>query len=377
MPRPVFVVAGLIALLAFTASRSGAGAATGAVGYRAARGGPAAATRAADHDGPRDSISARLRTGWRAAGSRQGLLSIGGLPPVPGTISLAGGSLIFQAAEGDAPIAYPLYRISMRDGKPTRRPAVTLLSIDRAHTDAVYLFHLDGGVLETASPGVLQELVTEPSKVDSLGEAWATDRFALVDARDTAAQLGAIQSLAATSYADSMFRLFGTPARPLGLVGERGQRAGRLGEFIASRDSISLSPAKMTQPAQLRHALAHELAHRWQRAMPDELRALWDGVPPIEDSLRYGFGNEQEHQAEAAAFAVHFLQTTAAPDLPTDAALDLLEAYERLVPGTGVMVRRLVAQPLYRYHPLASTLLAPARSVAARGDQHAENVKVF
>lgn len=377
MPRPVFVVSGLIALLAFIGSRAGREAGTGALGYRAARGIPDADTRTRRHDAVRDSVAARLRTGWRAAGSRQGLLSIGGLPPVPGTISLAGGSLIFQAGDGDAPIAYPLYRIVLKDGKPIRRAAVTLLGIDRAQRDAVYLFHLDGGVLETASPGVLPELVSEPSKVDSLGEAWATDRFGLVDARDTAAQLGAIRSLAATPYADSMFRLFGTPARPLGLVGERGQRAGRLGEFIASRDSISLSPARMTQPAQLRHALAHELAHRWQRAMPDELRALWDGVRPIEDSLRYGFGNEQEHQAEAAAFAVHFLQTTAAPDLPSDAALDLLEAYERLVPGTAVMVRRLVAQPIYRYHPLASTLLAPARSVAARGDRHAENVKVF
>jgi hypothetical protein len=377
MPRPPFVVAGLIALLALTASRVGLGAGTGAVAYRAARGAPGAVNGFRSHDRGSDSIASRLRTGWRAAGSRQGLLSIGGLPPVPGTISLAGGSLIFQGGEGDAPIAYPLYRMSMKDGKPTRRPAVTLLGIDRARSDAVYLFHLDGGVLETASPGVLQELVLEPSRVDSLGEAWATDRFALVDARDSAAQLSAIRTLAATGYADSMFRLFGTPARPLGLVGERGQRAGRLGEFIASRDSISLSPAKMTQSAQLRHALAHELAHRWQRAMPDELHDLWKGVGPIEDSLRYGFGNEQEHQAEAAAFAVHFLQTTAAPDLPADAALDLLDAYERLVPGTGVMVRRLVAQPIYRYHPLASTLLAPARSVAARGDRHAENVKVF
>ena len=165
-----------------------------------------------------------------------------------------------------------------------------------------------------------------------------------------------------------MFRLFGTPRRPLGLVGERGQRAGRLGEFIASRDSISLSPARMTYPAQLRHALAHELAHRWQQAMPDEMKELWRGVGPIQDSLRYGFGDDQEHQAEAVAFAVHFLQTTAAPDLPTDAAMDLLQAYERLVPGTDIMARRLVAQPVYRYHPLASTLLAPAPSLAARGD---------
>ena len=342
MPRPAFLLLGLGALVAFAVSRADR---SGAVGYRAARGTRPTASAGARGD---DSIASRFKTGWRAAGSRQGLLSIGGLPPVPGVISLVGGSLIFQPAEGETPIAYPLYRATLKDGRPVRRSTVTLLGIDRSRSDAVYLFHLDGGVLETASPGVLQEVVTEPSRVDSLGEAWATDRYSLVDPRDTAAQLGVVRSLATTAYADSLFRLFGTPARPLGLVGERGQRAGRLGEFIASRDSISLSPAQMTQPAQLRHALAHELAHRWQRAMPDELKALWDGVGPIQDSLRYGFGSEQEHQAEAVAFAVHFLQTTAVPDLPTDAAMDLLQAYERLVPGTAVMARRLVAQPIYR-----------------------------
>ena len=357
MPRPAFLLVGLGALIALAVSRAAEPAGRlVTLGYRASRGtrAPYAARPAAG-----DSVATRLKTGWRAAGSRQGLLSIGGLPPVPGTLSLDGGSLIFQPAEGGTPVAYPLYRVANSRGHAVRRPAVTLLGIDRTRGDGVYLFHLDGAVLETASPGVLQALVSEPSRVDSLGEAWATDRFALVDPRDTVAQLAAVRQLAATTYADSMFRLFGTPSRPLGLVGERGQRAGRLGEFIASRDSISLSPARMTTPAQLRHALAHELAHRWQRAMPGEFEALWEGVEPIHDSLRYGFANEQEHQAEAVAFAVHFLQTTAAPDLPTDAALDLLQAYERLVPGTTVMARRLAAQPIYRYHPLASTLLAP------------------
>jgi hypothetical protein len=369
MPRPAFLVAGLAALIALAVSRRGADGAT--AGYRAPGATAPTATRAAD------SIATRLKIGWRAAGSRQGLLSIGGLPPVPGTLSIAGGSLIFQPAEGDAAIAYPLYRVQVDGGRAVRHSSVTLLGVDPGARDSIFLFHLDGGVLETATPGVLRDVVTGAPRLDSLGDAWATNRFALVDPADTAAQLETLQALAATTFADSMFRLFGTPSRPLGLVGDRGQRAGRLGEYIASRDSISLSPSRMTQAAQLRHALAHELAHRWQKAMPGEFRTLWEGVGPIEDSLRYGFGNEQEHQAEAVAFAVHFLQTTAAPDLPTDAALDLLQAYERLVPGTRVMARRLVAQPLYRYHPLASTLLAPARSVAARGDEHAENVDVF
>src|SRR5512132_3422487 len=185
MPRPAFLLVGLGALIALAVSRAAEPAGRlVTLGYRASRG-----TRAPDvaRHGAGDSVAARLKTGWRAAGSRQGLLSIGGLPPVPGTLSLDGGSLIFQPAEGGAPVAYPLYRIGNSRGHAVRRPAVTLLGIDRTRGDGVYLFHLDGAVLETASPGVLQALVSEPSRVDSLGEAWATDRFALVDLRDTAA----------------------------------------------------------------------------------------------------------------------------------------------------------------------------------------------
>jgi parallel beta-helix repeat protein len=129
MPRPAFLLLGLGALVALAVSRGAEPAGRlVALGYRASRGtrAPAAAS-----EGRRDSIATRLKTGWRAAGSRQGLLSIGGLPPVPGTLSLDGGSLIFQPAEGGAPVAYPLYRVLSSRGHAVRRPAVTLLGIDR------------------------------------------------------------------------------------------------------------------------------------------------------------------------------------------------------------------------------------------------------
>ena len=61
------------------------------VGYRAALGtaGNTIATPSS-----RDSIGARLRAGgWHAAGSHLGLLSIGGLPPVPGSLAVSGASL--------------------------------------------------------------------------------------------------------------------------------------------------------------------------------------------------------------------------------------------------------------------------------------------
>jgi hypothetical protein len=84
---------------------------------------------------------------------------------------------------------------------------------------------------------------------------------------------------------------------------------------------------------------------------------LWSGVMPIRDPKRYGYGNASEHQAEAIAFAVNFLQTTATATEPVATSVALLDHYEVLVPGTRIMVRYLALQPIYRGHPLARLLL--------------------
>jgi hypothetical protein len=110
----------------------------------------------------------------------------------------------------------------------------------------------------------------------------------------------------------------------------------------------------MTGEAQLRHALAHELGHRWQSRARAQLAALWAGVPAIRDPKRYGYQDQAEHQAEAIAFAVNFLQTTAAA-APTS-SMALLDHYELLVPGTRVMASYLLLQPIYRNHPLRGRL---------------------
>jgi hypothetical protein len=115
----------------------------------------------------------------------------------------------------------------------------------------------------------------------------------------------------------------------------------------------------MSSEEQLRHALAHELAHRWQSRAPVQLRTLWQGIGPIPDSRRYGHNHVAEHQAEAIAFAVHFLQANAAA--PDPAALSMLAQYELLVPGTGVMTRYLALQPIYALHPLRRMLTTGAR----------------
>ena len=136
----------------------------------------------------------------------------------------------------------------------------------------------------------------------------------------------------------------------------RYQSGPQAGEYIAARDSLALDPGRMTGRLQLRHAMAHELGHRWQTRAPGQVATLWAGVTPIRDPKRYGYGEVAEHQAEAIAFAVNFLQTTASVTDSAEAALTLLDHYELLVPGTRTMVRYLSLQPLYRNHPLRTRL---------------------
>ena len=76
-------------------------------------------------------------------------------------------------------------------------------------------------------------------------------------------------------------------------------------------------------------------------------------MAPIPDRRRYGHSSVSEHQAEAIAFAVHFLQATASA---SGASGSLLEQYELLVPGTATMARFLALQPIYANHPLRSLL---------------------
>jgi hypothetical protein len=117
----------------------------------------------------------------------------------------------------------------------------------------------------------------------------------------------------------------------------------------------------MIGTAQLRHTLAHELGHRWQFRAPGQVATLWRGVDAMRDPKRYGYGTTTEHQAEAIAFAVDFLQTTTVAH-DTENALTLLNHYELLVPGTRTMVRYLALQPVYRHHPLRAVLTTGSSS---------------
>lgn len=296
-----------------------------------------------------------------------GRLSLEGLPPKPGVLQLSARAVLFHPDDGIGPLYFPLFRQSTWQRVPERRPAIQLYSVDSAGPTPVFMYHLDGAVFETARPGALRALGESSAWVDSISGTVSPDLVPLVDPRDTEAMLETVRTLAASAYADTLYRLFGAPDRVLGLVSRRGQAAGRLGEYVASRDSVSLAPGAMIHPEQLRHGLAHELAHRWQRHQKRELAAVWRGVPPIDDSLRYGYRSLAEHQAEAVAFAVHYLQTTARPVFTTGERLALLESYERLVPGTRRLARHLLGQPVYTRHPLIGHSLAAPRVISIHG----------
>ena len=336
--------------------------------------GPRESGGAEGYTGPSEADSARPAPA--AAGARErkpatalpvgaeigGFLSPRGLPPRPGRFIVTDTGLVFLSVDGRLAQTYPLVGpVREREGRRWRAPMVSLAYADSALGRPVYVFRVDGGVFGTETPGPLLDVAERPHWLDSLASrAWRPDR-PIVNPRDTAAIWLVTRSIERSAYADTLFALFGRPARPAGLVSDRGRRAGRLGEYIASRDSLALDPARMSSEEQLRHAVAHELAHRWQARAPVQLRTLWQGIAPIPDSRRYGHNSVSEHQAEAIAFALHFLQSTAVARAEDPAFPALLDQYELLVPGTAVMARYFALQPIYTRHPLRRMLTTGQR----------------
>ena len=285
-----------------------------------------------------------------------GYLSAQGLPPVRGRVTFADSGLVFSSADGTV-TRFPLVGPVRKSGGHEWRPyTVSLAYMEEGNGRPIYVFRIDAGVFETETPGALLDVAAHPEWLDSLGPTEWMEEQPLVNGADSTALWGTAREIASSAFADSLYALFGRPSAPVGLIGRRGRRAGRLGEYIASRDSLALDPGRMSGKAQLRHAMAHELGHRWQARAPVQMAMLWQGVRPIRDPKRYGYGDQSEHQAEAIAFAINFLQATASAGQPPDDAVTLLDHYELLVPGTRTMVRYLSLQPLYRNHPLRSLL---------------------
>ena len=313
---------------------------------------------------PDDTLRARLadvKGGTHRGRTMPGSLVVGyfsarGLPPMQGALAVTDTGLVFRSADGRFTTTLPVVG-PMRESPEGRwrAAAVSLAYVDPALGRDSYLFRVDGGVFETEAPGALMDVAAHPSWLDSLGSReWTADR-ALVNGADDAAVRELLAALTRSPYADSLYAIFGRPERTAGVVGERGRAARPRGEYITSRDSLALDPGRMSSEAQLRHTLAHELAHRWQARSAAQLAALWRGTAAIRDPKRYGYDNVSEHQAEAAAFAVHFLLATAAVHDPSG-ELATLDHYELLVPGTRTMARYFAMQPVFVRHPLRAVL---------------------
>jgi hypothetical protein len=337
---------------------------TAAAGTTAAPRGPTLTPRptTVEADTLRPRAGARIarhrRTSIAMGSAVRGYLSSRGLPPQAGEFAVTDTGLVFRADDGSSeafPLVGPLRTLG---GRRWRASTISLAYLDESEGRTVYVFRLDAGVFQTETPGALLEVIDRPAWMDSVASReWGADRPLVAGGAAAAAVNGRITSGA---YADTLYALFGRPARPIGQVGIRGRKAGRLGEYLAPRDSLALDPTRMSSEAQLRHTLAHELGHRWQARAPGPLATLWRGIPAIRDARRYGHDNTAEHQAEAIAFAVHYLQTTAGGRGAEDSER-LLEQYDRMVPGTGVMVRYLALQPIYAAHPLRVALTTGRR----------------
>ena len=248
-PRAALRLAGCAALVlaagAATHVAAPAGARVAAVGYAASlAAGPRAITA------PDDTLRARL--GMRGADAprpddagvaRRGVLLGARVAADAGRarrdrhrarLPLRGRAVHDHAARRRA-------RAAVAEGR-WRAAAVSLAYVDQALGRDSYLFRVDGGVFETDAPGALMDVAAHPSWLDSLGSReWTADR-ALVNGADDAAVRDLLARFTRSPYADSLYAIFGRPDRPAGVVGERGRAAGRLGEYVASRDSLALDP---------------------------------------------------------------------------------------------------------------------------------------
>jgi hypothetical protein len=275
-----------------------------------------------------------------------GYFSLRGLPPVKGVLMLSDAGVSFLTAGDTVIVSYRTISGAAATAPGVKSAACARLSYSgRIGSRVSYVFRFRDGVFETEDPGPLRHVLAETLL---LGDPPGST---LPGADSNPEALSVIQRLATSPYADTLYALFGRP-RNAGFVGDRGIRAGDLAEYVSGRDSVALDPARMTGEAQLRHAYAHELAHRWELRSPRVVDSILSGSGGIADRDRYGYLNDAEQRAEAIAFAVHFLQSTASGGMPIADALELLRHYDFLVPGSRSMVRYLLRRPCYQHHPL-------------------------
>ena len=224
----------------------------------------------------------------------------------------------------------------------------------------MYVFRMDGGVFGTEMPGPLLDLAGQPRWLDSVASReWRPDRPLVSPARHR--RCAAAQPASGGRY---LRRHSVRAVRPAGAAGGAGEHAGPLrGSSGRVHHLPRLARAGSrphdqpgAAPARAGARAGPSLAVPGSGAAPDAVAGCPadPGRPPLRSRERI------EHQAEAVAFAVHFLQATAVfPDGRRGIAAG---AVRPAGAGTGAMARYLALQPIYAGHPLRRMLTTGERS---------------
>ncbi len=275
-----------------------------------------------------------------------GTLILRGTEPRQGQLYVADRWMVFRPDGTAGVIPVPVI-VTHTDG----RPPVWAMRVVASRSAANTAFDITGwGRFETAQPKAISLLLGGRSAPEMLLE----EPGALL--RDGVAPHAIIEVLAASGFADTLYAIAGRPRAPIGLLSEAHRRAGDAALYSPATDSIALDPHTARSIDDLRGMLAHEVGHRLQRTRPTLLDGVWATVPAITDPEVYGFGNREEHQAEAVRFAVIYLQITASAGRDREADVLLLDLYESLMPGTGTVARLLLGEPVFSRHPLRDRL---------------------
>lgn len=159
-----------------------------------------------------------------------------------------------------------------------------------------------------------------------------------------------------TAFTDTLTMLLGAPSRPVTFGAMYHGDSSGDAQYTYKDDAITFNVNARRDwlnktNTELRLTLAHEWWHMAQSRVGAEFAPTWSRVPKALPST-YAATNEREHQAEAFAMALVWLQTTRSPAIDAQAADTTLYLSEQFVPGTRLFVSYLLSHPLMADHPI-------------------------
>lgn len=197
-----------------------------------------------------------------------------------------------------------------------------------------------------------------------------------------------IKLLPRSAYVDTLKAIFGkTKIGFAKLDAEHvytGAEGGVLAQYVGISGRVVLKRPEGEPAYMYRAALTHEFVHAWQSKQPALLNNLWAKYEiraPLPKMANYASHSKSEHQAEAAAAAVGFLNVLNQNYLKPQMKVALGKYLDSLAPGTLIMTRVLLSHPLYAHHavqtaPLEGLDLTPITEAVAWEGKVDKNVSV-